>query len=146
MGLSDLEGEGLIKKIPIAKKKVLDSFNLAKRDLKTAKLIIKDNPDWAFTIAYNSVLQSSRALMFSMGFRPHGHAQHVSVVRFIEVVLGEEHETLILAFDRMRRKRHIAVYGAIGTISKSESENSINRAKELLDEIQNILKAKEFLE
>ena len=146
MELSDLEREGLIKKIPIAKKKVQDSFNLAKRDLKTAKLILKDNPDWAFTIAYNSVLQSSRALMFYMGFRPHGHAQHVSVVRFVEAVLGEEHATLVLAFDRMRRKRHIAVYGVVGTISKSESENAIKRATELLDEIQNILKAKEFLE
>jgi len=52
MNLSDLEREDFIKKIPIAKRKVLDSFNLAKRDLKTAKSILKEDPDWAFTIAY----------------------------------------------------------------------------------------------
>jgi len=146
MKLSDLEREGFIKKLPIAKRKVQDSFNLAKRDLKIAKLILKEDPDWAFTIAYNSLLQSSRALMFSMGYRPHGHAQHISVIRFIEVVLGKELSTLVLLFDRMRRKRHIAVYGAVGTISKSESENAISRATEFLDKIQNILKTKNFLE
>jgi uncharacterized protein (UPF0332 family) len=143
--LSDLEREGLIKKIPIAERKVKDSFNLAKRDIETAKSILKDNPDWAYTIAYNSILQISRALMFSMGYRPHGQTQHVSVVRFIEAVLGEEHTTLVLAIDRMRRKRHIAVYDTAGTISTKESKNAIKRAVELLSEIEAILKEKDFL-
>ena len=83
--------------------------------------------------------------MFSMGYRPHGHTQHVSVVRFIEVVLGKEHTMLVLAIDRMRRKRHIAVYDTAGTISKKESKNAINRALELFTEIETILREKEFL-
>ena len=57
-------------------------------------------------------------LLLSMESRPRSHALHFSVVRFVEVVLGEEHSSLVLTFNRMRRKRHIAVYGAVGTISK----------------------------
>ena len=69
-----------------------------------------------------------------MGAQPHSHTLHISVVYFVEIVHGEEHSSLGLAFDRMRRKRHIAVYDAVGTISKSGSKNAINRAKKLLDE------------
>jgi hypothetical protein len=38
-----------------------DLFSLAERDLKTAEFIVTQDWDWAFAIAYNSVLQASRA-------------------------------------------------------------------------------------
>lgn len=69
--LSELERDGFIKKLPIDKKKVKDMFDLAERDLYIARAVIKHDYDWAFSIAYNSMLQGSRALMFSMGYRPH---------------------------------------------------------------------------
>lgn len=45
-------------------------LQVANRDIATAKMILVDATDWAYTIAYNSVLQASRALMIHEGFRP----------------------------------------------------------------------------
>ncbi len=47
-------------------------LQLAKRDYKTALKNLEDSPDWAYSIAYNSILQASRALMFHDGYRPRG--------------------------------------------------------------------------
>lgn len=88
LNFDGLERDGLIRPLPIDKNKVRDSFNLAQRDLKTSKAILKEDADWAFSISYNAILQAARALMFSKGFRPHGKSQHISVIRFIEIALG----------------------------------------------------------
>jgi uncharacterized protein (UPF0332 family) len=51
---------------------------------------LEQDRDWAFSIAYNAIQQTIRALMFSKGYRPSGSNQHVSVVRFAEIFLEEE--------------------------------------------------------
>ena len=146
MDLAELEGQGSIQKLPVDGNKVRDAFRLAERDLRTAKEVMKTDHNWAFSIAYNAILQASRALMFSEGYRSHGTAQHVSVVKFVEAFLGDEFSDSIIAFDRMRRKRHIAVYGAPGLISTTESENAIRRAEQLLSRIEGMLVGKGHLE
>lgn len=145
MKLPELEREGYIRRLPADEKKVRDSFELARRDLKTARIVMETDYDWAFTIAYNSMLQSSRALMFSMGYRSHGSAQHVSAVRFAEAVFGDDFSDIIVAFDRMRRKRHIAVYGAVGLISKEETRNAVKRAGEFISKVKERLQRDGFL-
>ena len=49
-------------------------------------ILISDR-DWAYTIAYNAVLQEGRALMFAHGYRPDGANQQISVVKFAELYL-----------------------------------------------------------
>jgi len=97
------------------------------------------NYDWAFSIAYNAMLQTLRAFMFSKGYRPSGGNQHISVVRFAELFLDEE---TVIVFDRMRRKRHSTIYDTAGTISRKEAENAINRSKELINIIEKMINAK----
>ena len=132
MDLDELERKGHIKRLPIDMKKVEDSLNLAKRDVNVAKGVLEENCDWAFSIAYNAMLQAVRALMFSKGYRPTGSNQHISVVRFAELFLRKE-DAIIL--DRMRRKRHTTIYDTAGTISKIEAENIVMRAEKLVREI-----------
>lgn len=132
---NELEKEGLIRKLPIDKKKIEDAIRLAERDLKTAKKILTDNSDWAFSIAYNSMLQAGRALMFSKGYRPSGDSQHVSVVKFAEAVLGKKQD-IIVVFDRLRRKRHTAVYDTAGTITNEEARNAIKWAAEFIEAVK----------
>lgn len=72
MNFEELEKEGLIKRLPIDKRKVRDSFSLAERDLRTAEKVLAEDQDWAFSIAYNPMLQAARALMSSKGYRPSG--------------------------------------------------------------------------
>lgn len=128
MNLDNLEQEeeGYIKKLPVSKRKVADALNLARRDINTARTILEQDMDWAFSISYNAMLQTIRALMFSKGYRPSGSNQHISVVRFAEIFLDEE---IVIVFDRMRRKRHAIVYDIVGTISKKEAENAVDTAE-----------------
>lgn len=145
MKFEEMEREGLIKRLPVDKKKVIESFELAKRDLKIAEKILGEDHDWAFSISYNAMLQAARALMFSRGYRPAGDAQHVSVLRFVEESFGRNFTDGVLVFDRMRRKRHMAVYGKVGSISKTEANNSVKWAREFVEEIRKILTKGGFL-
>jgi uncharacterized protein (UPF0332 family) len=129
MTLEELERQGYIKKLPIDRKKVKDSLALAERDIATATTLLNLDADWAFSIAYNAMLQTLRAFMFSQGYRPGGGNQHVSTVRFAELFLDRD---IVMVFDRMRRKRHISVYDTAGSISKTEAETAIQTAKEIL--------------
>lgn len=83
--LDELERAGYIKKLPADKQKVVGTLNIAKRDVRVARSMLGENNDWAFSIAYNALLQALRALMFSKGYRPSGRNQHLSVVRFAEL-------------------------------------------------------------
>jgi len=93
--------------------------------------------DWAFSIAYNAMLQTIRALMFSKGYRPSGGNQHISVVRFAEIFIDEE---TVIVFDRMRRKRHSTIYDIAGTISKQEAAHAIDAAERLIQKIEQLIK------
>jgi len=123
----------------LTKKKVKDALALAQRDIETAKTLLHQDTDWAFSIAYNAILQTLRALMFSQGYRPDGSNQHVSTVRFADLFLDKD---VVIVFDRMRRKRHISVYDTAGSISKNEAEMAITTAKEILTDIRQRIKTK----
>jgi uncharacterized protein (UPF0332 family) len=134
--IDDLEREGLIKRLPVNRKKVADAMALAHRDAKTSRAILASDQDWAYTIAYNAVLQAGRALMFAHGYRPDGANQHISVVKFAELFLDEKDAII---FDRMRRKRHSSVYDTAGAISATEAEFAVEQADLLIRRIEALL-------
>lgn len=140
MNLKELEREDMIRRFPVYEKKITNSLNLARRDLKIAKQTVKESYDWAFSIAYNSILQATRALMFSKGYRPSGNKQHLSVIKFIEAVLGDKFKKEITAFDRLRRKRHVAIYDEVGVISDYEANFAIQTAEKFLKEIEDLIR------
>jgi uncharacterized protein (UPF0332 family) len=135
--IEDLEREGIIKRLPVDKKKINDALALAHRDVKTSRLLLTGDHDWAYTIAYNAILQAGRALMFAHGYRPDGANQHISVVKFAELYL-EEKDAIV--FDRMRRKRHSSVYDTAGAISEAEAEFAVGQAEHLIRTIEVLLK------
>ncbi len=139
MGINDLRRGRMIARVPVDGRKVRDTLDLARRDLRTAKRTLPGDQDWAFSIAYNSMLQAGRALMFARGYRSAGGAHHVSVVKFVGEALGKDMKKIVVAFDRMRRKRHVAVYGAAGGVSGTEAKNAIERAADFLKTIKGIL-------
>jgi uncharacterized protein (UPF0332 family) len=110
-------------------------LQLAKRDLNTARRNLDDAPDWAYSIAYNSILQAGRALMFFTGYRPRGGEQHATVVEFVEERLGSTFEGQVKLFDQMRRKRHRVIYEASGLVSKKEAEQSLEFAEKFVAQI-----------
>lgn len=68
-----------------------------------------------------------------MGYRPSSRNSHVAVVRFTETVLGEDYS---ICLDRIRRKRHRAVYDISGSISKSEAHMVVERSLKLLKRVK----------
>jgi uncharacterized protein (UPF0332 family) len=130
--IEDLERQGLIKKLPIDKKKVEDAVQHAHNDIETARVVLKTDNDWAYTIAYNAVLQAGRALMFSKGYRPDGNSQHISVVKFAGLFL-DNNDAII--FDRMRRKRNSSVYESTGTVTENEAEFAVSKSRDLVEKL-----------
>lgn len=49
------------------------------------------------------------------------------------MILGEDYSIYL---DRMRRKRHRAVYDIVGIISKNEAHNAVSMAIKLLNEVE----------
>ena len=130
MSLSELKRKGRIKPIPIDKEQINVLVNLSKRDLNFSKEIICKNQDWAFNVAYNSILQMSRALMYAYGFRTDESELHKTTFEFVNAVLVDKYGDLVGTFDRLRRKRNSAVYDEAGSISEFEAKFAIKSAEE----------------
>ncbi len=135
--IEDLEREGLISRLRPDPQRVRDAMKLAHRDLGVATNLLVSSNDWAYTVAYNAILQAGRALMFSKGYRPEGGNQHIAIVRFCDLFLSREDA---LWFDRMRRKRHQSVYDTAGSVSDREAENAVKKAEEIVQVIEVLVK------
>ena len=70
MNFETLASRGLIKPFKASTSQIKNRIDLAKRDIKAARATMAHDRDWAFSIAYNAILQATRALMFDKGFRP----------------------------------------------------------------------------
>ncbi len=136
---SELEKNRRIRPGRFSSKQISDSLALSKRDLRIAEKMLKDDQDWAFNIAYNAMLQASKALMYSRGFRPSGIGHHATVIEFAGIVLDSKYSEMIEIFDTMRRKRNAAICDIAGLISSKEAEDAIKHAKYLVKEIVKIL-------
>jgi uncharacterized protein (UPF0332 family) len=91
-------------------------------------------------MAYNAILQATRALMFANGFRPaSGPAQHKTVVLFAETALGESFKDEIYLFEKMRSKRHRVIYDVTGLISKDEAAQAFEFAVRFVKKIELLL-------
>lgn len=112
----------------------------AEKDIKTAGTVLPSDPDWAFTIAYNSMLRAVRALMLSDGYSPLGENHHKTTIDYAAVKLGAKHNALVESFDIMRKKRHHAVYVVSGAISSFEAGHAIADAESLLQIIKSRMK------
>lgn len=140
MSLDDLQKRGLIKPFKASVRQVKDRLKLAKRDITTAKKLLGSDSDWAFSIAYNAILQAARALMFHKGYRPSaGEGQHVAAVNFAEATLGKEMGDDILIFDKMRSKRHRIIYDVAGSVSLQEAKAAFKFAVHFVDLVSRYL-------
>lgn len=139
MNYQDLLSQRLIKRHRVNPAEIDELLRLSRRDLHVAAEV--DNYDWAFAIAYNAILQATRALAFSRGYRPVGEAQHKTTVQILSIEFGSE--PLVNEIERMRRKRHRVVYSMSGLISQVEAREAIRVAGEMVMQIH-ILLGREF--
>ena len=132
--------ENLIKKCPIDNKAIKNLIKRAYIDLKTAKRNLYVDEECAYNYAYNAMLRSGLALMFSEGFRPEIKNKHLTIVKFASSVLGNKFKRVVNNYDFMRRKRHRFIYEPDIPCSRKEAEDALKTAKEFVDIIGKLIK------
>ena len=135
--------KGLIKKDDkidfIQIKSVLEK---SQRCIKSAKLLIDDDQENSYQLAYEAMLLAGRALVFSFGFRPRALGSHKIVVDFSKKVLGKGIATIVFKFNKMRKIRHYLIYGSGLSISEVDTKNAISSATKFLKEVKNFIENK----
>lgn len=140
MNYKELLSKGFIKHFKVSPVQVRKRVELAKRDIKAARAMMANDHDWAFSMAYNAVLQATRALMFAKGFRPGtGEGQHKIAVQFAELTLGKKSQGEIYTFDKMRSKRHRVIYDVSGLVSDKEAKQALDFAVKFVNEVEKIV-------
>jgi uncharacterized protein (UPF0332 family) len=134
--------QGLINKCPVDYKAIANLLKRASTDIKTAERNINDDEECAYTYAYNAMLRSGLALMFSEGFRPEIKNKHLIIVRFTSSILGDKFKRLINDYDFMRKKRNRFIYEPDIPCSKKEANDAIKTAEEFVDKISKLIKKK----
>jgi len=142
MSLERLAKDRMIARVSSNTQQVNEVLKVGERDLNAAKDNLREgNYDWALAIAYNSMLQASRALMLSRGYRPIGEYKHVAIVEFIKVEFSNEvSRNLAFAFNKIRRKRHRVVYEQAGITTEREASEVVELAEKFVSRIKETLK------
>lgn len=113
----------------------------AEKDLQTFYLVVDNDPEWASTIAYQSMLRMGRALLFSYGYLPTNRQQHKTVVEITGEILGAEFNIIVKQFNRLRRKRNVFFYDSEDAHNLTEAKKSIEVAKKLFIEVKKKIKS-----
>ncbi len=136
MLFDDYLKRGLLKQQRINFGQIEKQLARSQKDLKTAQLVLSNDPEWAATIAYHAMLRAGRAFLFSKGYLPTDGGQHRTVVELTGRLLGKEYTDLIEKFERMRRMRNLFFYEAPPFGTTTEAKNSLKAASQLIQVIE----------
>lgn len=134
MSIEELVRNGNIHIFHATPAEIKKSMEIARRDIALAESIVKESLDWSYSIAYNAVLQASRAYMFFRGYRPESNEAHKNTFEFMQVAVPIK-ET-ISYFDRVRKKRHQIVYNETGLATEAEVKYLIEQAKDFIEYVE----------
>ena len=140
MSIDRLIAEGSVHAFRATPEEVDRSMEIARRDVSLAAQIVSESLDWSYSIAYNAVLQACRAYMFHRGYRPAGAEAHKSTLAFMRDSVNEPLKTTVDYFDRVRKKRHRAVYDEVGVVSEKEVGQLIQKAEGFIAWVEEALK------
>lgn len=90
-------------------------------------------------LSYTSMFHAARALLFRDGFTEKSHVCLIEYLREKYVKAGRMSEALVNALDSARAERHETLYGLETRIGKKDAEYSLEKAKEFLAMIKNML-------
>jgi len=142
MTIEELIKQGSIHPFEATHDEVARTIEIARRDLAVAERLLGENLDWCFSIAYNGVLQTCRAYMFNLGYRPASTESHKATFEFMQIVIEEPLKKSISYFDQVRKKRHRTLYDDVGLISEKEAKELLKKAGEFLSYTESKLKEK----
>ena len=131
---------GLLKKQKPDFQQIEKQIQRAKKDLSTSKTLLGQDAEWAATIAYQAMLRTGRAFIYSNGYLPADGAQHKTVVELTGMLLGKDYLVLVEKFEKLRRKRNLFFYESDPFGSKMDAESALQAATKLIHIIEEVIK------
>jgi uncharacterized protein (UPF0332 family) len=105
----------------------------AEKKLTSAQKILAFDEEACLQQAYEAMLKASLGFMFSHGFRARSQpGHHIAIIEFVRARIDKKHAALITVFDRLRRKRNLALYDDAGFVSHQEAEQALETARDYL--------------
>jgi uncharacterized protein (UPF0332 family) len=109
----------------------------ADKKLASAHLILAFDEEACLQQAYEAMLKASLGFMFSHGFRARGQpGHHIAIIEFVRSRIDKKHVGLLTVFDRLRRKRNLALYDDTGFVSHHDAEQALEAAGNYLHVIR----------
>src|ERR1700691_1514779 len=109
----------------------------ADKKLAAARKILAFDEEACLQQAYEAMLKASLGFMFSHGFRVRSQpGHHIAIIEFVRTRIGKKHAGLLIVFDRLRRKRNLALYDDTGFVSQRDAETALKSAADYLQLIR----------
>ena len=109
----------------------------AAKKLASAQKILAFDEEACLQQAYEAMLKASLGFMFSHGYRARSQpGHHIAIIEFVRARIDKKHGTLMIVFDRLRRKRNMALYDDSGFVSRRDAEQALESAGEYLGVIR----------
>ncbi|MGH9497152.1 MAG: hypothetical protein ACRD3B_19305 [Candidatus Sulfotelmatobacter sp.] len=105
----------------------------ADKKLVSARKILAFDEEACLQQAYEAMLKASLGFMFSHGLRARSQpGHHIAIIEFVRARLDKKHAGLLTVFDRLRRKRNLALYDDSGFVSQRDAEQALQSAGDYL--------------
>lgn len=109
----------------------------ADKKLASAQKILSFDEEACLQQAYEAMLKASLGFMFSYGFRARSQpGHHIAIIDFVRARIDKKHSALLTVFDRLRRKRNLALYDDTGFVSRHDAEQAVESARQYLGVIR----------
>jgi uncharacterized protein (UPF0332 family) len=106
------------------------------KKLASARKILAFDEEACLQQAYEAMLKASLGFMFSHGFRARSQPGHIAIIDFVRSRIDKKHAGLLVVFDRLRRKRNVALYDDTGFVSQHDAEQALESAGDYLSVIR----------
>ena len=115
----------------------------AEKKLASAHKILAFDEEACLQQAYEAMLKASLGFMFSHGFRARSQpGHHIAIIEFVRARIDKKHHGLLTMFDRLRRKRNMALYDDTGFVSRHDAEQALESARHLIQVIRTDVNAR----
>jgi uncharacterized protein (UPF0332 family) len=105
----------------------------ADKKLASAHKILAFDEEACLQQAYEAMLKASLGFMFSYGFRARSQlGHHIAIIEFVRTRIDKKHAGLLTVFDRLRRKRNMALYDDTGFVSRHDAEQALASAGDFI--------------
>jgi HEPN domain len=109
----------------------------ADKKLASAHKILAFDEEACLQQAYEAMLKASLGFMFSHGFRARSQpGHHIAIIEFVQSRIDKKYSSLLTMFDRLRRKRNLALYDDTAFVSHHDAEEALKVAGEYLNVMQ----------